>query len=733
MSQFTVDQALQIGLQYQQKGQLPEAEDIYRQILEVFPDQPDALHLLGVLAHQCNKNDIAEEFIRKAIASAPSTAPVAPYRLSLGSVLQAQNQHEQAIKLYQETVAANPAADGIADVYSHLGVALSARGRFQEAVDAFQNALQREPNHPAANGNLGIALCHLGRDQDAIRVLRAAVAHQPNVPAFHASLGAALYRAGQFEAAAAACHQAIALDPNHGQANQMLSMVYVETGRLAEAAAAAKIAADSLSELVDAQLHYGDVLAKLGRLDDAASHHKNALKTHPTSADLHTNYANILKDQGLLDEALVAYKKAIELKPGSAPFHSNYLYALQFHGATSPNVVFEEHRQFDLQHAQPLRAQFGKGRPHPNDKNPNRRLRIGYISNEFRGHVIGLNLLPLLGNHDKQNFDIYCYHDVPKPDFFTYRFQQCADHWTSIVGKNDQQVADLVRADQIDILVDLSLHLGGNRLLVLARKPAPVQVSFAGYPGTTGLSAIDYRFTDPYLDPPPPATHNFPSSETPIRLRDSFWCYHPLHDDIPVNTLPAKDLGYITFGNFNNFCKINDKTLELWALVMRGVTRSRLIMLTPEGSHRIRTQRFLEKQGIALDRVDFVPRMPSEKYLRAYHRIDLGLDSFPYNGHTTSLDSSYMGVPVVTIIGNTPVSRAGWCQLSNMGMPELAAKTPSEFVKIATELANNWPRLAEYRATLRRKMAASPLMDQKRFAESIELAYRELWINWCKR
>ncbi|MCL2641293.1 MAG: hypothetical protein FWD53_10640, partial [Phycisphaerales bacterium] len=382
---------------------------------------------------------------------------------------------------------------------------------------------------------------------------------------------------------------------------------------------------------------------------------------------------------------------------------------------------------FNQTFAEPLKREI---LPWANDRTPpgstnGRRLRIGYVSNQFRGHVIGLNMLPLLANHDKEQFEIFCYSDVNEPDFYTFRFQQCADQWINTLGKSPQDLAERIRRDRIDILVDLNMHLAGERLMVFARKPAPVQVAFAAYPGTTGLTAIDYRLTDGNLEPT--GEMPAPSSEAAIRLPRSFWCYVPQVKDLPVNSLPAQEMGFITFGNLNNFCKLNEPTFELWAMIMQNVTRSRLIMMTPDGSHRQRTRSFFEHRGITPDRIDFVPRTMPDKYMRTYHRIDLGLDSFPYNGHNTSIDSFYMGVPVITIVGNSPVSRATYSQLTNLNLPELAGKSPAEFVRIATELANNWPHLAELRQNLRPRMQASPLMNEKLFAESIEQAYRDMW------
>jgi predicted O-linked N-acetylglucosamine transferase (SPINDLY family) len=367
--------------------------------------------------------------------------------------------------------------------------------------------------------------------------------------------------------------------------------------------------------------------------------------------------------------------------------------------------------------------------PHPNDRSTDRRLRVGYVSPDFRSHVVGRNLLPLFQEHDHQRFEILCYADTRRPDELTNRFRGYADAWRDTAGLTDGQLAERIREDRVDILVDLTVHMAHNRLLVFARKPCPVQVTFAGYPGTTGLSTIDYRLTDPYLDPPELYDHDY--SEESIRLPDSFWCYDPLQSEPAVNALPAREKGYISFGCLNNFCKVNTPVLKIWARVLKAVDRSRLMILAGEGTHRQHTLDLLVEEGVARDRVTFVARRPRAQYLRYYHDIDVGLDTVPYNGHTTSLDSFWMGVPVVTLVGPTVVGRAGLCQLMNLGLPELIASSPEQYVHVAAELAQDLCRLSELRATLRDRMQASPLMDAPRFARNIEAAYREMWRRWC--
>ena len=299
---------------------------------------------------------------------------------------------------------------------------------------------------------------------------------------------------------------------------------------------------------------------------------------------------------------------------------------------------------------------------------------------------------------------------------------------------DDDQAARIDREDRIDILVDLALHTNGNRLMLFGRKPAPVQVSFAGYPGGTGLGTIDYRLTDPYLDPPGESDRFY--VEKSIRLPDCFWCYDPQAMGVanrePVNPLPALTNGKITFGCLNNVWKINDRVLSLWAAVMAAVADSRLIMLVKGEKHRQRICDQLGRLGVAAERIEFVGFQPRGDYLRTYERIDLGLDCFPYNGHTTSLDAFWMGVPVITLIGQTVVGRAGFSQLCNLGLRELAAQTPEAFVKIVQSLTQDLPRLAELRGGLRQRMLQSPLTNAAGFTRNIESAYRQMWRTWCE-
>ena len=530
------------------------------------------------------------------------------------------------------------------------------------------------------------------------------------------------------------------------QAHELAKRHY-EAGRLGEA--------ESLFQQIltyepspEAHFNLGKTLKDAGRLDEAAAAYRAAIAIRPDLVEAYNNLGTALKELGDLDGALAAYRQAFALRPDPRTA-SNLLYLLWFHPAYDAAQIREEHVAWGQSMMAslpppasapvfpPLPSGEGEGKseaplprpspqPSPGGKggtatSSHHRLKIGYVSADFRQHVVGYNLLPLFREHDRERFEIYCYSNVARPDSMTAQFQSLATVWRDISALGDDDAARLIASDGIDILVDLSLHMSGNRLPVFARKPAPVQATFAGYPGTTGLPTIDYRLTDPYLDPPENPDECY--SERTIRLPHSFWCYQPLSPEPKVNPLPALTNRFITFGCLNNPTKLNPNVLSLWAEVMRQTPLSRLLLMARPGSHRDRILSFLDACGVGRDRVRFADFQPTDRYLATYHQIDVGLDTFPYNGHTTSLDSLWMGVPVVTLAGRTVVGRAGFSQLSNLGLPELAASEPEDFVRIAAALAADLPKLANLRTTLRARMEHSPLMDAKSFAGGIEEAF----------
>lgn len=606
------------------------------------------------------------------------------------------------------------------------------RGRLDLAVTAYQQALAINANIPALHFNLANVLTQLRRFDEAIASYRNTLALNPRIAEAQYNLGTALMHTGRPDQAVAAYRQAASLSPDHAQTYNNLGIALQELGRVDEALAAFAQAVAKDPKLAPAQSNQGNVLARLGRLDEAVAAYEKAIALRPDHAEVHDNLANSLKHLGRPDDAATVFRRAMAMRPDNARIHSDYLLSLLYHPDFDAAALLGEFRQWDGRHGRPLRAGIAK---HENDRNGERRLKIGYVSADFRDHVIGWNLLPVLAAHDHAQFEIVYYANVARPDRITERYRGMADQWRDIARMTDNAAAKLIRDDRIDILVDLSLHTGGNRLLVFARKPAPVQVSYAGYPGGTGLSAIDYRLTDPYLDPPGQGDDQY--VEQSIRLRDTFLCFDPAMGDLPEvlepGPLPAHANGFVTFGSLNAFGKINDGVLRLWAKVLSQVPNSRLRLLAPPGSARRRVTAVLGDGGIAPERIGFVERQSRANYFRVYQTIDIGLDTLPYNGHTTSLDSMWMGVPVVTLLGQTIVGRLGWSELSNLGLTELAATDERQFISIAAGLAADLPRLAGLRASLRQRMAESPLTDARRFTRSMEVAYRDIWKRWCSQ
>jgi predicted O-linked N-acetylglucosamine transferase (SPINDLY family) len=371
--------------------------------------------------------------------------------------------------------------------------------------------------------------------------------------------------------------------------------------------------------------------------------------------------------------------------------------------------------------------------PRAGERSADRRLRVGYVSPGFGAGATGLFLLPLLEAHDHQRHEIVCYSSVRTPDAITERCRAQADVWRSVTNVSDERLADIIRQDRIDILVDLTMHSADNRLLVFARKPAPVQVTYLAYAGTTGLDSMDYRLTDPYLDPlaAMKASDQPIYSEESIRLPETYWCYRPLIETPAVNALPALLTGHITFGCLNTFAKVTAPTLAAWTGLLRAMPEARLLLHIRPGKGRDRVRDLFAQGGISPERVTFAGWLPMAGYFQLYQHIDVALDPFPYGGGATTCDALWMGVPVVSLAGQTAVGRGGLSILSNLGLADLVARDVEQYVRIACELAGDLPRLSGLRATLRERMQNSPLMDAPRFARHVEAAYREMWRRWC--
>ena len=701
-----------------QAGQLADVQAIYRRILRENPDHAEALHMLGVSEFQLGRHVEALELIRRAIALEPARFD---FQGNLGLFLLNLGQTDAAIEALKKALAVKP---DFPQARHNLGDALRKAGKLEEAIEEYRIALTLRPDAAQTHNNLGDALLTTGQIDEAIACFRQALLLLPDSPEILFNLGTALARTASLDEAIAILRRALELRPNEVDIQNNLANALAAAGRASEAVPLLRRAVATRPTDPNLTLNLANALKALGRMDESIELIEQALSLRPQWPEALSDLAATLVDCGQIDSAIALFRRAIQIAPNLTAIDSNLVYYSQFSAHSDPRTLLDESRRWSRQHADPLR---GKIKAHGNVRDPDRRLRIGYVSPDFRDHCQCLFTLLLFRNHDHERFEIYMYAGVARADDVTQQIRRNSDVWRDILGQTDDHVAQQIRDDRIDILIDLTMHMHGHRLLTFAQKPAPIQITWLAYPGTTGLKTIDYRLTDPYLDPP--GEHDDWYAEKSIRLPHTFWCYDPGIDQPEVNDLPALKAGHITFGCLNNLRKVTDPTLSLWSKILTNVPDSKMIMLAPQGKHR---QLLLEKLGIDSHRVEFVELQPRRQYLETYHRIDLCLDTFPYNGHTTSLDSFWMGVPVATILGHAAISRAGFSQASNLGLAsQLVAADEERFVALATDLASDLPRLAELRATLRQRMQDSPLMDTGRFARDVEAAYRKIWRDWC--
>jgi predicted O-linked N-acetylglucosamine transferase (SPINDLY family) len=714
---MSVEQQLQTALGHHQAGRVRDAQAAYRQILAEQPNHPDALHLLGIIENQSGRPQNAVALIRRAIAV---KANQAEYHQSLGLILGRMGRQAEAAAAHRRAVELNPQHR---QAHYDLANLLLMTGQMEQAITEYRKALAISPQLAEAHQNLGCALHRMGRLEEAEAHLRLALAIQPKMADAHNNLGGVLAARARLSEAVAAYREALKLRPDFAAAMSNLGSALRLLGQRAEAIQVLRRAIQLAPDMPEAFNNLGIALKDDGQLDEAVATYRKCLALRPSMADATNNLGNAYKDCGNVRDTVACYGRALALGRVQPGIHSNLVYTLQFHPGYDDESLFREQRRWNELHAAPLKASI---RPHENDRSPDRKLRVGYVSAYFYSQAESFFVAPLLENHDRQQFEIHCYASVLRPDQFTKRLKSAADSWHEVLACPDANLAEQIRRDRIDVLIDLAMHMAYNRMLVFARKPAPVQIAWLAYPGGTGLDAMDYRITDAFMDPPQnPATYY---REQSWRLPDCWCCYDPMADLPPA--APRTD-GPIRFGSINNPCKNNDAILSLWARIMSGLPDSKLLMQSFSEVDKNRIRSIFHGAGVAPQRIEFVPRKRRNDYLRLYDGIDIGLDPLPYNGITTTCDALWMGVPVVTLAGNTAAGRAGVSILSTVGLTELIARTQEQYVQIVTQLAGDPQRLAQLRSTLRERMTHSPMMDGRGFARKMESAYRQMWQRWC--
>jgi predicted O-linked N-acetylglucosamine transferase (SPINDLY family) len=542
-------------------------------------------------------------------------------------------------------------------------------------------------------------------------------------------LGLAALQQGHFEEAQEFLQRAISLNPNSIGALGNLGNVFFGQRKFSEAIACYQQVLALNPNDADTYNNLGKVFTWLRQFTEARNCYQQAIAISPDYAEARYMLGDIFFLQGHLSEAIAHYAGALASTPADVKGHSNFLTMLNYVVEYDQAAVFLEHRKFDEQHALPLAAVI-KPLLRPQTNGP-RRLKIGYLSADFHNHPVTYFMAPVLANHDHDQFEIFCYYNFPHGDEMTDRVQQAADHFVNCFDLTDEALAEQIRHDEIDILVELTGHFAKNGLLVLARRPAPIQVTYLGYPTSTGLSAIDYRITDNYVDPEgPTAAFN---SEALIRMPHSYFCYQAPANCPPVGPLPVLQQKYLVVGSFNNYAKLSPQILTLWVQLLLRITHAKLLVkakILDDPSTRQTLIEHFRRFGIAPERLILKGQLATmTEQLSLYNEVDIALDSFPYNGATTTCEALWMGVPVVTLVGEKHVSRMGLSILSALGLSELIAYTPEEYLTECLNLANNIGYLQHLRETLRARMQASPLMDGVSFTRHLEAAYRRMIMN----
>ncbi|HEY1980883.1 MAG TPA: tetratricopeptide repeat protein [Xanthobacteraceae bacterium] len=607
------------------------------------------------------------------------------------------------------------------------------RSALRDRIDA---GVRATAPTPAERPTLGaryfaaVALSETGRDADAETALKAIIADDPKHAAALGRLAWIRNQHGDNVRAAALLVRAIESEPQNADTHNNLGLVLASLGQTFEAEASYRRCLALKPAAPDAYNNLGVLLERVGRYREAEACYRRAAELAPSLAHLPNNLGVLFKESGRIQEAIALHRRATELNPRLPAANSNLLYTLNYDESLTPRQLYDEHAAWGRLEGE--RFPTGGAR-FLNARDPNRRLRVGYVSGDFHHHSVAFFLAPLFDAHDGGEPEIFLYSNDPVADAMTAHLKARADHWAAIHHLSDEQAAARIREDRIDILIDLSGHTARNRMLLFARKPAPIEVTWLGYPNTTGLRAIDYRITDARADPP--GTADDLHTERLVHIEPSFLCYGAPEEAGEVGPLPALAAGHVTFGSFNSFTKLNPGTLSLWSRVLREVPGSRLVLKATQfkdADTRSRAADAFAAAGIAPERLDLLPPLSAAAdHLARYARVDIALDPLLYNGTATTCEALWMGVPVVTLRGDRHAARVGASILTAAGLERLIAATPDEYVAIAAALARDRDELSALRGSLRGRLIASPLCDAAGFARAMQDAYRRMWRAWC--
>ncbi len=645
-----------------------------------------------------------------------------------------QRQWDAAQAIFESLLKSQPKSP---EVLNEFGNFWQAQRRFEEAVPYYVDALELRPEMVPVLSNLGSALKQLGHYEQSAACYERAIELTPNDAELHNNFSTIFQRQGLYQQAANCCIRALELNLKLAGAFFNLAGAMDGLGHSNEAISLYQNALKLQPDLVDAHFNMGNVLRRDGRLSLAAECYEKTLAVQPDRVDAIQNLGVTRKAQGQLQAAATCFSTVAKLRPNSAEFESNLLFLSQFLdgacGPLGPSVEeqFQLHRGWYEKHG----AVVGSAPSFANvDFASERRLRLGFVSADLVNHPVGLFLIRTLEALDAQHFEIACYSDRDRGDEITERFEQRSALWRQTYGWSDSKLLEQICADQVDILFDLAGHTAGSRLRVFAQRPAPLQCTYIGYPGMTGLRAIDFIVTDQWHLPQDYEDRIGTDYERPLRLPAAPFCWEPPQLDVSMGDLPALTSECVTFGSFNNPAKVNEHVIEVWAAILNRVPNSKLL-LKYRGLDDPGTQQFLRdsfsRHGVSSHQLEFQGRTPFEDMLAQYQRVDIALDPFPFTGGLTSLLALWMGLPVVTCPGESFASRQTMAYLELMQWRHTVAKTLAEYVDLAVSVASDLQRLAVWRGELRDRLLNSPMCDANRFATEFAAALRTIWRQRC--
>lgn len=721
---FTVN--FQLGRLEMAEGRFHEALVRFAAADQIVPDEVEVLRLMASCLRDVGRFGDAITTCSRAIAKVPDD-PWLRNCIAL-CLIRSGNFQDGFRRIVQLVESMPPDAEPLLN----LGFECQEQGSPHAALEYFRKAYHHHPDNVSVCVNLGLTMRAFGNPGEALFYFKKATELVDDCADAYCHAGSIYESVRDFTRASESYEKALEIDPKHVEAMARLASRRKEAGRNEEAKELLRKAIELNPDWLQPYLNLIGFLKESDEFDEALEVLAKADERWATVQEVRATHADLCLKRGDIEGAMEIYRQILAEQPRNADAMSGMLFCMNYDPTLTPEQLADAYKDWDRRFNAHLRAQTPTFR---NDCSADRRLRIGYVSGDFRGHSVGFFAEPILESHDHEQFEIFCYANHNYTDALTARFMQMADHWRWTTQLSDEAVLEMIRLDEIDILIDLSNHTAYNRLHMFARRGAPIQMTWIGMPTTTGVSAIDYRISDDRMDPPGMTEHLH--AEKLLRLV-SGWCYRPAKEavDLEIGELPALRNGHLTFASFNAFGKINIQVITLWAKLFQRVDNAVLYMATGgKDNDQILNDKVtavFAECGFPVERLRLFGRKDLKDYFIFHNEIDIALDPFPYNGGTVTAHALWMGVPVLSLPGRKPIQRMGASMLGSVGLPEFLADSEDDYIEIAARFAADLPRLAEIRRTLRPTMQTSPLMDAELVTRDLEAALRRVWREWCE-